>query len=166
MLEAGRGAALVAATVAVGLLAGLYLAFAYAVMPGLARAGDQAFVGAMQGINVAILNGWFFLVFFGAVAFPALAAVLHLGRGVRGVLPWIVAGSVLSVAGFLITVALNVPLNEQLDAAGPVDRIADPAAVRAAFETAWNRWNLTRGLITTAAFACLAWALVLRGRFT
>lgn len=166
MLEVARGAALVAATIAVGLVAGLYLAFAYAVMPGLARAGDRAFVGAMQGINVAILNGWFYLVFFGALGFPALAAVLHLGGGVRGVLPWILAGLVLSVAGFVITVALNVPLNNQLDAAGPVDRIADPAAVRAAFETAWDRWNLARGLVSTAALACLAWALVVHGRIT
>ncbi|MGH3838754.1 MAG: hypothetical protein ACRDSG_06445 [Pseudonocardiaceae bacterium] len=65
MLEVLRGVALVAATLATGLQAGLYYAFAVSVMPGLRRIDDRAFVEAMQQINVAIINPWFFLSFFG-----------------------------------------------------------------------------------------------------
>jgi uncharacterized membrane protein len=36
--------------------------------------------------------------------------------------------------------------------------------VRDDFVTPWVAWNIVRTLATTAAFACLAWALVLRGR--
>ncbi len=65
-----------------------------------------------------------------------------------------------------ITFAVNIPLNNQIQAAGTPDRIADLAAVRATFEASWVRWNIVRALTSTAAFACLTWALVLHGRTT
>ena len=37
-------------------------------------------------------------------------------------------------------------------------------AVRDDFVTPWVAWNIVRTVATTAAFGCLAWALVLRGR--
>jgi uncharacterized membrane protein len=159
-----RGASLVAATMTMGLMAGLYYAYACSVMLGLGRADDRTFVDGMQRINVAILNGWFFLSFFGALVLTALAAVLHLGADWRSVLPWIVAGFVLYVVTLVITMGVNVPLNNTLATAGDPDRIADLGAVRDRFEASWVRWNLVRGAACTIAFGCLAWALVLHGR--
>jgi uncharacterized membrane protein len=150
------GAALVGAVVTAGLMAGLFAAFSYAVMPGLGRLGDAEFVAAMQRINVAILNGWFGVCFGGALVFSVLAAVLHHGAGRR----WIVAGAVLYVLVLVVTMAVSVPLNDRLAAAGT----ADPHAAREAFETAWVRWNVVRTVLNTAAFGCLSWALVLYGR--
>ena len=92
-------AALVAAVITNGLMAGLFAAYSYAVMPGLGRAGDTTFVEAMQQTNAAILNGWFGVCFGGSVVFTAAAVVLHLGR--PG-LPWIVAGLVLGVVSLLV----------------------------------------------------------------
>src|SRR3954465_3311268 len=89
-------ATLVAATITNGLMAGLFAAYSYAVMPGLGRTGDRTFVEAMQQTNAAILNGWFGLCFGGAVLFAAAAVLLHLGR--PG-LPWLVAGLVPYGAG-------------------------------------------------------------------
>jgi uncharacterized membrane protein len=152
-------AALMAATLTSGLVAGLFAAFSYAVMPGLAKTDDATFVGAMQRINVAILNPVFGLCFGGALLFGVLAVVLHLRRG--PVLPWVIAGVALYVLVLLVTFALNVPLNDRLEAAGS----ADPAAARAAFEDAWVRWNVVRSVLSAAAFGCLGWALVLHGRF-
>jgi uncharacterized membrane protein len=149
-----RIAVLVAATLATGLMAGLFYAFAVAVMPGLARTGDRAFVEAMQRINVAILNPWFLTLFTGAALLSAAAGALHLGRPA---LPWIAAGLVLYVIGLVITGVVNVPLNNALLAAG--DR--DPGAARAAFEAAWVRWHLIRTAALALSFASLAWALVL-----
>ncbi|MGP3926839.1 anthrone oxygenase family protein [Streptomyces sp. 8N616] len=64
----------------------------------------------------------------------------------------------------VITFAINVPLNNELEAAGDVHRIADVAAVRERFETTWVRWNIIRAVLNTGALGCLSWALVLRGR--
>ena len=108
-------ATLVAATITNGLMAGLFAAYSYAVMPGLGQADDRTFVEAMQQTNAAILNGWFGICFGGALLFAAAAAVLHLGR--PG-LPWIVAGLVLYAAVLVITFRVNVPLNDRLAAAG------------------------------------------------
>ena len=97
------------------------------------------------------------------MALSALAAVLHLGGDGRPVLPWIVAALVGYVATFVITMAVNVPLNNQLAAAGEPDRIADLAAVRERFEARWVRWNVARAVTSTAAVGCLGWALVVHG---
>lgn len=150
------GAALVAGTVTTGLIAGLFAAFSYAVMPGLAGTDDATFVSSMQRINVAILNPVFGLCFGGALVLTALAVLLGRDRAGAG---WIVAGLVLYVAVLVVTFAVNVPLNDRLDAA-----TGDPAAARAVFETSWVAWNHVRSLLCTAAFGCLCWALVQHGR--
>nr|WP_258545355.1 hypothetical protein [Micromonospora provocatoris] len=84
---------LVGATVGAGLMAGLFAAFAYAVMPALRGADDRTFVDAMQRINVTIVNGWFLPAFLGTPVLAALAAVLAWRGSARPALPWIVAGS-------------------------------------------------------------------------
>ena len=164
MLELFRSGALVVATITTGLMAGLYYAYACSVMPGLSRTDERTFVSAMQQINVAIINPWFFISFFGALVFTALAAVLHLRGDGQAVLPWIAAAFVLYVATLVITVGFNVALNNELAAAGDPDRIADLATVRERFEASWVRWNIARAVASTAAFGCLTWALVLHGR--
>lgn len=164
MLELFRAATLVAATLAMGLIAGLLYSYACSVMLGLSRVDDRTFVNAMQRINVAILNGWFALSFVGAAVFTALAAVLHLGEDGRDALPWIGAAFVLYAAVLAITFTVNVPLNNELDAAGAPDSITDLGAVRERFEARWVRWNIARAVAATAALGCLSWALVLHGR--
>ncbi len=157
---------LVAATVAAGLLAGLFYAFAVAVMPGLGRSDSRTFVDAMQQINEAILNPWFAASFFGAPVLTAVAAALHFRADGRAVLPWTAAAFVLCTLTLIITIRVNVPLNNALDAAGSPDRIADLAEVRERFEASWVRWNIARAVTSTAALGCLIWALVLYGRAT
>lgn len=147
-----------------GLLAGLFWAFSVAVMPGLRRADARTFIEAMQRINAAIVNPWFLVVFLGAPVLTIAAAALHLGADQRAVLPWIVAGLVLSLVALVITIGRNIPLNNALDAAGPPEASADLAAVRERFEAAWVRWNTSRALASTAALAFLSWALVIYGR--
>ncbi|MBG0816878.1 DUF1772 domain-containing protein [Planomonospora sp. ID82291] len=151
-----RVAVLIGATVSTGLMAGLFYAFAVAVMPGLGRAGDRTFVEAMQRINAAILNGWFAAAFAGAALLTAAAGLLHLGRPA---LPWIGAAFVLYGVALAVTFSMNVPLNDALDAAGEPGRIPDLGAVRERFEAVWVRWNVVRALACTVALACLSWAL-------
>jgi uncharacterized membrane protein len=54
---------------------------------------------------------------------------------------------------------LNVPLNDQLAAAGDPSGIQDPAAVREKFEAVWVRWNAARTLAGVGALGCLGWAM-------
>jgi uncharacterized membrane protein len=158
------GIVLAAATVAMGLIAGLYFAWSVSVMPGLANIGDRAFVDAMQEMDDAIQNPLFFATFFGAIALPGAAIVLQRRLGARQATPWIVAAVVLYGLGFLTTMAINVPLNADIVDAGDPSRIADPGAVRDAFEDEWVAWNIVRTVLSIAALACLAYAQLLHGR--
>ncbi|MCP9969421.1 anthrone oxygenase family protein [Actinomadura madurae] len=64
------------------------------------------------------------------------------------------------MVAYLITQGINIPLNDRLDRAGDPARIADLAETRRNFEDRWVTWNIIRTLVHTAAFTCLAWALV------
>jgi uncharacterized membrane protein len=163
-MDAVRAVSLLAATISMGLMAGVFGLYAHTIMPGLGRTDDRTFVGAFQAIDRAIINPWFLGGgFLGALALTLAAAIAHLGQDA---LPWILAALVLYLATFAVTIAVNVPLNDGIKAAGDPDRI-DLAAVRARFDEArWRGWNLVRVVTTTAAFAALAWALVLYGRST
>jgi len=159
---------LLIAVLTVGMMAGVYAAFAVAVMPGLAGAADRTFVEAMQRINVAILNGWFLICFLGGLVFSALALALSLGAfpsgaAERSAVPLMVAGLVLYTATLAITFIVNVPLNNALVAAGAPDAIRDIGAVRTAFETRWVVFNVARAVVGTVAFGSLACALYLAG---
>ena len=159
------GVVLVSATVLTGLVAGVFGLYAHTIMPGLHRTDDRTFVGAFQAIDRAIINPWFMSCFFGALVLTGLAAALHLGPGSRGALPWILAAFVLYLATVVITLVVNVPLNDAIKAAGEPDRIADLAEVRRNFnEAGWRAWNLVRVALNTTAFGCLALALIMYGR--
>ena len=76
----------------------------------------------------------------------------------------IVAAIAIHVVMALITMSVNVPLNNGIKGAGAVDRIHDVGAVRRDFnERRWVRANAVRTLAATVAFGLLAWSLVLYG---
>jgi uncharacterized membrane protein len=146
-----------------GLMAGVFGLYQHTVMRGLGRTDDRTFVGAFQAMDRAIINPLFMLTFLGALVFAAVAAGLHAGE--RSVLVWVAAAFVLYLAVVVVTLAINVPLNDALKAAGDPDRIADLAQARERFDEArWVGWNIVRTILSAAAFACLAWALVEYGR--
>lgn len=151
-----RDALLGITVVTTGLSAGLLAAFAYAVMPGLDRAGPVSAVPAMQRINVAILNPVFAVIFLGPLVFGALSIWAFWRSDLRW---WIVAAVVLIVVGLLITAIVNVPANDRLAAAGDVSG-GEVAAVWADFTTQWVRWNVIRAVATNAAFATLVAGLI------
>jgi uncharacterized membrane protein len=163
-MELLRAAALIAATVTTGLMAGVFFLYAVAIMPGLGRTDHRTFVGGFQSVDRAIINPVFLTTFVGALGFTGLAAALHLPVGERSVLPWILAAFVLYLATLVITVRIHVPLNDQIKAAGNPDRIVDLAAVRERFEATWVRWNVVRTVLSVPALGLLAWALVEHGR--
>lgn len=126
------------ARVTSGLLAGLYFGFAVAVMPALHGLGDVEFVDTMRRINVAIVNPMFVVIFFTAPALAGIAAGM-----VRTPLSYV--GAALAIVTLLITLAVNVPLNDALAAGGS----------RADFESRWVLFNGLRTLTGIASLGCL-----------
>ena len=151
---------LLLATLTVGLMAGIFAAFALSVMRGLARTSDSTFVEVMRRINVEIMNPWFLFCFLGGAVFTLLALFFSVrgyaaGDPRRDAIGWVIAGFVLYGLSVAVTVLVNVPLNGALAAADP----ADPSAARAPFEKRWVQFNAIRTVTAVASFVCLAWAL-------
>ena len=157
-----RVASLMAATMTTGLVAGVYAIYANAFMPGLAKTDDKTFVGAFTAVDRAIVNPLFLgLGFLGAALLTVLAGLLSLKEKA---LPWIAVAFVLYLVTVILTIAVNVPLNDALKAAGDPATI-DVAAARAAFDEAkWVTFNLVRTLLALVSFGILGWALYLTGK--
>ncbi|MFI5728552.1 DUF1772 domain-containing protein [Kribbella sp. NPDC051587] len=157
-----RVAALMAATITTGLMAGVYWAYGMAFMPGLAKVDDKTFVGAFQAADRAIVNPVFLGIgFVGTLLLTGLAGLLSLKQKA---LPWIAVAFVLYLITMIVTVAVNVPLNDALKAAGDPASI-DVAAARAAFDEArWTTFNTLRTVLDLLAFGLLGWALYLTGK--
>lgn len=54
-----RALTLMAATISMGLVAGVFGLYGHTIMPGLKKTDDRTFVGAFQSIDRAIINPWF-----------------------------------------------------------------------------------------------------------
>jgi uncharacterized membrane protein len=160
------GLVLAAAVVTLGLWTGIEFAYASSVMPGLADSSDRVFVEAMQDINEASENPVFFAGVFGALLLTGAAVVMQANQGGGPALRWTIAALVLYFVSLVVTIAANVPLNDEIVDAGNPDQVADLAAVRDDFEDPWVAWNMVRTVVSTVALGCLAWALVLFGRET
>ncbi|TGE27715.1 anthrone oxygenase family protein [Hymenobacter metallicola] len=150
------------ATTTTGLVTGVFYGFSVAINPALARLPDRDYITTMQIINKVIQNPLFAGSFVGAPLLLPWATALHMRRLYsRRVVLLGAATMVYTVGSLGVTLAVNIPLNEQL-AAFPTARAtpAETAAARTAFATPWNRWHLVRTLASTAAFlltigACL-----------
>jgi uncharacterized membrane protein len=154
-MDFARTGSLLGATLTMGLAAGTFVLYAHTVMPGLKTTDDRTFVAAFQAMDRAIINPWFMLTgFLGALVFTLAAAITQLGRDP---FPWVAAALVLYLIAFIVTLAINVPLNDAIKASG----------VRADLhEARWAAFNLVRTLPSAGAFVCLAWSLVIYGRTT
>lgn len=141
-----------------GTIGGAFFAFSAFVMKALAQLPAHQGVGAMQRINVVVLNPVFLGVFVGSAALSG-------GLSVASFLPWamprsplLLATGVLYVVGcFLVTMRLNVPRNKRLahlESQSPQAMEYWPAYVRE-----WSKWNHVRTVSSLASAACSAASL-------
>lgn len=163
--DALRTWSLFAATIALGLIAGFFYTYEVSVMRGFARLSDPDFVSAMQAVNATIRNPAFGASFFGAALLSLLAAGLHIrqARSAKGALIILAAATYL-LGGLVLTMTINVPLNQWLAAQGPAALMADAGAIRVQYEGDWVFWNLVRSFVSLAAFVMMLAALWLDGR--
>jgi uncharacterized membrane protein len=115
-------------------------------------------MAAMQAMNRSILNPLFGLLFGGSALLCGAVAVTAPFTGDQAGAGWRLAGGALYVVGVTLeTMAVNVPLNDRLDAADPAT--AEGRAVWADFVPRWTRWNDVRTVLGTVAAALLVVSL-------
>ena len=135
-----------AAAVTSAVVGGIFYAFSTFVMTGLDRAQPAEAIAAMRGVNAeAQANAPFLVMFVGS-------AVLALGVGVAAMFRlsqpgtgYVLAGAVLALVGFVVTIAFNVPLNDHLAAVEPSGATAaDASREWRAYLVPWTSWNHVR----------------------
>jgi uncharacterized membrane protein len=155
---------LIQTTVALSILlcsltAGIVLAFASVVMPGIRNLNDGSFLRSFKVIDRVIQNNQpvFMLVWVGSVVALVVSAVIGMLRldGVDLLLV-ILATAIYLLGVQLPTATINIPLNNWLQKQD-LDALTGPELrdARANFESRWNRWNAVRTFFATVACALL-----------
>jgi uncharacterized membrane protein len=148
----------VAAAVGCALVAGLMFAFSTSVMPALGRRPDTEGIAAMQAMNSAILNPLFGLVFGGTAVLCLVLAVTAPFTTDQSHATLRAIGGVLYVVGtFGLTMVVNVPMNNALDALDPASGAG--ASYWRTYLRLWTAWNHLRALLGTAASVLLILAV-------
>jgi len=110
-----------------GLAGGVFFAFPTFVMKALARLPAGEGIAAMQSINIVVINPWFMTAFLGTAVLCVLALIYSVLRWQDPGAAYLLAGSVLYLAGsLLVTIAFNVPRNNRLAAVAR----SDPAGAK------------------------------------
>ncbi len=157
-----RALTLAVATLATGLVAGVFYAYSVSVDLGLAVQPDESYVATMQAINEKIQNPLFFTSFFGAALFPIVALAVHFPKPRSGRFSLIALACALYIGGgFLLTTFVNVPMNDQLAAVDPDASARVLSSARDAYEGPWDFWNRVRTVFSTLAFLALVGACLL-----
>ncbi|QFG27390.1 DUF1772 domain-containing protein [Actinomadura sp. WMMB 499] len=145
-----------------GAVFGFFYAWVCSTMWGLDDADPRVAIAAMQSMNASVRNAVFFPAFFLTPAVMALAAVLALRARRRAPAVLLaVAAAVYLGGGLLLTMLVNVPMNEDLAA------VAVPASAEEA-RRVWadysGRWQLFNQIRTVASGASLLLAAVALAR--
>jgi len=141
-----------------GLIGGVFFAFSTSVMKALGQRPAAEGMAAMQGINAVILNPLFLGAFLGT-------ALVCMGALILSVIRWsdaeifLFAGSIVYLIGSaLVTMALNVPLNNTLAAADPLDDKSKD--LWANYLSNWTFWNHVRTAASIASSTAFILGLI------
>lgn len=135
-----------AATISTVAVGGMFYIFSTMVMKGLDRTEPVEALTAMRGINAQANASAPFLIFFmGSTVLAAVVGVLAALRWSQPGSAYLVAGAVLAVLAFVVTMAFNVPLNNHIDGLDPSAlSAADALSEWRAYLVPWTNWNHVR----------------------
>jgi uncharacterized membrane protein len=145
------------------LISGLFYAYSCSVNIGLGRLTDTEYLRAMQSINRAILNPWFFASFMGTLVMMPICTWLAYknGGGTYSFYLLLAATIIYAIGVFGVTGLGNVPLNESLDkfdiGAATLEEIK---ARRLNFEIPWNRFHLIRTVANALSLVLVLMAMI------
>ena len=150
-------------TFLLALIAGLFYAYSCSVNPGLGRLSDTEYLRAMQSINRAILNPWFFASFLGTlIMLPVSTWISYNAGGTSSLFYLLLAATMIYAIGvFGVTGFGNVPLNEALDRFEIGNAtLQEIKKQRLAFELAWNKYHMIRTLANLLSLMLVLWAII------
>ncbi|WP_326700275.1 DUF1772 domain-containing protein [Streptomyces sp. NBC_01754] len=165
--DRASGPLLVVSVLCTGLMAGLFFAYDISVMPGLAELDDRTYATAMQRFNAMLDGSALFGLLFVATLGLTVAGAIVAFRGKRRAVavPLVVAAACYLVV-LVITVAVNLPLNADLEALGDAATAQELHAVIKDFKSVWVPMNVVRTVLCVLSLGALCFSLIRYGRAT
>lgn len=165
--DRASGPLLVASVLCTGLMAGLFFAYDISVMPGLAELDDRTYATAMQRFNAMIDGSALFgLLFIATLGLTVAGAIVAFRGKLRAVTVPLVAATACYLAVLVITAAVNLPLNADLEALGDPATAQELHAVIEDFKSVWVPLNMLRTVLCVLSLGALCSALIRYGRAT
>lgn len=140
---------------------GFFYAWICSTMWGLDQIDPRTAITAMQGMNASVRNIVFAPAFFGTPFVAALTGIALWISGHRPTALFFGAGALIyGLFGMVLTMVVNVPMNEAL-ALTPVPDDQDTArAIWDAYSHRWQGWNIARTIASGAAFLLMAYGAI------
>ena len=148
-----------------GAIFGFFYAWVCSTMWGLDAADPKVAIAAMQAMNASVRNAVFAPAFFGTPFVLLLTAVLAFKAGRRGAIwPFGLAGLLYLTGGMLLTMLVNVPMNEALALLEIPEDPGAAARIWRDYSSQWQIWNQTRTLVSGVTLCLTGFGLLRLGR--
>lgn len=152
-----KNTSLFVAILLTGLSAGLFYAWEVSVIPGTKLISARSYLETMQSINRAILNPWFFVIFFGSLLLLFTSSWLQF-RVAANLSFWLILIALLAylIGTFGVTLFGNVPLNDALEAVNLSGLTDEQFELhRTSYEGRWNQLHTIRTVFSVVAFMAI-----------
>ncbi|MDX8350036.1 anthrone oxygenase family protein [Cognatiyoonia sp. IB215446] len=151
-------AILIIAILGNGALFGFYFTMSVSIMPGLDLTEPYVAIAANQDIGRATQQSLWFVALLGAPLATLIAVVLYWkSTKVRN---WLLLSFAGWLAMMLVTVTVNVPLNQILDGLTITADQPDLEDLWASYIVDWQKWNLMR--VAASGFSLFAASVAMR----
>ncbi len=140
---------------------GFFYAWICSTMWGLDAADPAVAIGAMQAMNASVRNAVFAPAFFGTPFALILTGLVARGQGrTRSAMAFLLAGGIYLLGGLVLTMAVNVPMNEALALVAIPQDSAAAQRIWTEYSAPWQVWNITRTCASGIALALTGFALL------
>jgi uncharacterized membrane protein len=130
-----------------GAIFGFFYAWICSTMWGLDATDPNAAIDAMQAMNASVRKAVFAPAFFATPVVLILTALIsYVTGGTRSALLFAAAGVVYLLGGLVLTVSVNVPMNQALALIETPMSTKTAQTVWNTYSLPWQRWNIARTL--------------------
>ncbi len=132
---------------------GFFYAWVCSTMWGLDAADPRVAIAAMNAMNGSVRNAVFAPAFFGTPVALGLTAVLAWRQNMcKSAALFTASAGVYVALALLLTMLVNVPMNEALAATEIPENLTDAAEIWADYSSRWQLWNQIRTATSGLSF--------------
>lgn len=145
-----------------GAIFGFFYVWVCSTMWGLDVADPALAIGAMQAMNASVRNAVFAPAFFGTpFVLIATAMLAWFCRMKAASLLFAIAGLLYLSGGMILTMIVNVPMNEALAAVAIPQNAAEAQRIWKDYSGQWQFWNTVRTIVSGVTLALIGVAILI-----